>query len=185
MAYEPDKVTLRKCIGMPSGMKRLTAMACVAVLVGCVGPQISVTDASSRQVGFLVQNAALVPMRVIDDRAASYCQQHGLAYRRTDTAWITPTLKRVAYDCDWVKPLPQRKPEVAHTPARAAQRVTAKPASADMKMAAWTKAKAATAAWALCLRYDAEQKAKATTESPRNDRTGGCEFLLRAGARGA
>ena len=35
-------------------------------------------------------------------------------------------------------------------------------------MAAWTKARAATDAWALCLRFDAERKATGTTDAPES-----------------
>jgi hypothetical protein len=116
---------------------------------------------SPRRVGFLVQNALLVPMQDVDEQAASHCRQHGLSYRRTDAEWISPTLKRVAYECgSGDRPL-ARKPEVRHAAA-------AKPASEDPKAAAWTKARAATDAWALCLRFDAERKAKETTEASQS-----------------
>ena len=142
-------------------MRRLTALVCVAALAGCAGPRISVTDASPHRVGFLVQNAWLVPMQDVDDQAATHCRQHGLPSRRTDAEWISPTLQRVAYQCGWAQsPLPP-KPQVRR-PA------TPKSASQDPKAAAWTKAKAATDAWALCLRFDAERQAKETTESPQS-----------------
>jgi len=149
-------------------MKRWIAVVCVAALAGCAGPQISVTDASPRRVGFLVQNAWLVPMQDVDEQAASHCRQHGLSYRRTNAVWIGPTLKRIAYECGRVERPLTRKLEVRRTPVRAAPSATAKPASEDPKAAAWTKAKAATEAWALCLRFDAERRAKETTEAPRS-----------------
>jgi hypothetical protein len=139
-------------------MKRWTAVVCVAALAGCAQHQISVTDASPLRVGFLVQNAWMVPMQDVDEQAASYCGQHGLPYRRTDAAWVGPTLKRVTYECSRVERPPARKPEVRRS-------ATTKP---DPKAAAWIKAKAATDAWALCLRFDAERKAKETTEAPRS-----------------
>jgi hypothetical protein len=149
-------------------MKRWTAVVCVVALAGCAGPRISVTDASAGRVGFLVQNAWLVPMQDVDEQAASHCGQHGLSYRRTDAVWIGPTLKRVAYECGGAERPLMRKLEVRRTPDRAALSATAKPASEDPKVAAWTKAKAAIDAWALCLRFDAERRAKETTEAPRS-----------------
>jgi hypothetical protein len=148
----------------------------VATLAGCGGPQISVADASPGRVGFLVQKAELVPMRDVDEQAASHCRQHGLPYRRTDAEWISPTLKRVAYECGGTERSLARKPEVR----RAA---TGKAASEHPKAAAWTKAKAATNAWALCLRFDAERKAKETTEAPQlvaQDVVDACSGLERA-----
>jgi hypothetical protein len=139
-------------------MKRWIAVVCVGSLTGCAGPQISVTDASRHRVGFLVQNAWMVPMQDVDEQAASYCGQHGLPYRRTDAAWVGPTLKRVAYECGWVDQPQTRKLGDRRSTAT-------KP---DPKAAAWTKAKAATDAWALCLRFDAERKANETTEPPRS-----------------
>ena len=144
-------------------MKRWTAGVCVAFLAGCAGPQISVTEASARRVGFLVQNSWLVPMQDVDEQAAGYCRRHGLSYRRTEAVWIGPALKRVAYECGFAEQPLTPKLEVRRTPT-----ATAKPktASDDPKVAAWTKAKAATDAWALCLRFDAERRAKETTEEP-------------------
>lgn len=139
-------------------MKRWSAAVCVATLAGCAGPQISVTDASPRRIGFLVQNAWIVPMQAMNEQAASHCGQHGLSYRHTDDVWISPTLKRVAYECAGAEPLLTRRREGRHA---------ATPRRADPKVAAWTKTKAATDAWALCLRFDAERKAKETTEAPR------------------
>jgi hypothetical protein len=144
-------------------MKRWPAVICVAALAGCAGPRISVTDASPRRVEFLVQNAWLVPTQDVDEQAASICRQHGLFNRRTNAVWIGPTLKRVAYECDGAEPPLTRRREVRHTPA-----AIVKPASEDPKVAAWTKAKAATDAWVLCLRFDAERRAKETTEAPRS-----------------
>jgi hypothetical protein len=144
-------------------MKRWTAGVCVSFLAGCAGPQISVTEASARRVGFLVQNSWLVPMRDVDEQAAGYCRQHGLSYRRTEAVWIGPALKRVAYECGLAKQPLTPKLEVRRTPTATANPKTA---SDDPKVAAWTKAKAATDAWALCLRIDAERRAKETTEEP-------------------
>ena len=135
-------------------------MVCAAFLTGCSGPLISVTDAAPRRVGFLVRNAWLVPMQEVDDRAASYCRQHGSSYRRVDSSWIAPTLKQVAYECDLADRPQPRKQTV--------RRAAAKPVADDPKAAAWIKAKAATDLWALCLRFDAERKASETTETPRS-----------------
>jgi hypothetical protein len=140
--------------------RRWTIAVCIATLAGCAGPQISVTDVSPRRVGFLVQNAWRVPMQDVDEQAANHCQQQGLSYRRIEAVWISPTLRRVDYECGSAQRPSARKPEVR----RAA---TAKPASDDPKLAAWTKAKAATEAWALCLRFGAERKAKETADAPR------------------
>ena len=164
-------------------MKRWAAVACVAILAGCAGPRISVTEASPRRVGFLVRNAWLVPMRDVDEQAASHCRQHGLSSRRTDAAWIGPTLKRVMYACVWAERPLTPKLEVRRTPVHAAHSAAAKPASENPKVAAWTKAKAATDAWALCLRFDAERKAKETTEAPRSvaqEVVGACSGLEHA-----
>jgi hypothetical protein len=144
-------------------MKRWTAGVCVAFLAGCARPQISITEASARRVGFLVQNSWLVPMRDVDEQAESHCRQHGLSYRRTEAVWIGPALKRVAYECGVAEQPLTRKLEVRRTPTATANPKTA---SDDAKVAAWTKAKAATDAWALCLRFDAERRAKETTEDP-------------------
>lgn len=138
-------------------MKGWSAIVCAAILASCAGPQVSVIDASPRQIGFLVQNAWLVPMQDMNEQAASHCGRRGLSYRRKEESWISPTLKRVVYECDGVEPLLPRKLAVRH-PTR--------PERADPKVAAWTKTKAATDAWALCLRIDAERKAKETTEAP-------------------
>jgi hypothetical protein len=51
-------------------------------------------------------------------------------------------------------------------PRKATRSAPATPASEDPKVVAWTKAKTATDAWGLCLRFDAERKAKETTEAP-------------------
>ncbi len=164
-------------------MKRWIAVVCVAVLVGCARPQISVTDASPRGIGFLVKNAWLVPMQDVDERAASHCQLHGLTYRQTDAVWISSTSRRVAYACDGATPLPTPKPEVRRARVRAVRAAAAEPTAADPKVKAWTKAKAATDAWALCLRFDAERKAKATAQSPQSiaqDVVGACSGLEHA-----
>jgi hypothetical protein len=141
-------------------MKCWVAVICVASLAGCyAAPQISVTDASPRRVGLLVQNAWLVPMQKVDEQAASLCRQHGLSYRRIDAVWINRTLKQVVYDCAGMERLLARKPQVRRL-------VIAKSISNDPKTAAWTKARVATDAWALCLRFAAERKAKETTQAP-------------------
>lgn len=149
-------------------MKRWAAVVCVAIVGGCAGPRINVTDASPRRIGFLVQNAWLVPMRDVDEQAASHCRRRGMSSRRTEAAWIDPTMKRVAYQCVLAERPPAPKLEVRRTPVHVAHSATAKPASKDPAAAGWMKAKAATDAWALCLRFDAERKAKETTEAPRS-----------------
>ena len=148
-------------------MKRWTAVVCVATLAGCAGPLISVTDTSPRRIEFLVQDAWLVPTRDVDEQAASHCRQHGLSYRQTDAVWTGPRLKRIAYECVGAERPLTRKLEVRHKPVGATPSATAKAASEDPKALAWTKAKAATDAWALCLRFDAERKAKETTKVPQ------------------
>ena len=148
-------------------MKRWIAVVC-ATLAGCAGPRISVTDASARRVEFLVQNAWLAPEQDTDEQAASHCRRHGLSYRQTDAVWVSPTLKRIAYECEPAERSPTRKPEVRRTPVRAAPSTAAKPASQDPNAAAWTKVKAATDAWALCLQLDAERRAKETVEAPQS-----------------
>ena len=97
-------------------MKRWTAGVCVAFLAGCAGPQISVTEASARRVGFLVQNSWLVPMQDVDEQAAGYCRRHGLTYRRTEAVLIGPALKRVAYECGFAEQPQTPKLEVRRTP---------------------------------------------------------------------
>lgn len=141
-------------------MKRWSVLVCTIILAGCSGPQISVTDATPRRVGFLVRNAWMVPMQDIDEQAASYCQEHGLSSRRADTVWIAATLKRVAYECDGAEQAPTRK-------QKGRRQAVPKPAAEDPKAAAWTKAKAATDVWALCLRFDAERRARESAEPPR------------------
>src|SRR4051794_36513064 len=138
-----------------------------SALVGCAGPSVSVTDVSPHSIEFLVQNARLVPMQDVDEQGASHCQQHGLSYRRTDIMWLSPTSKRVAYKCIQMEAQPALKPEVRRAAVRPARPAAAKPTSADPKMVAWTKAKAATDIWALCLRFDAQRKAKETTDAPQ------------------
>jgi hypothetical protein len=140
-------------------MKRWAAVVCLATLIGCSGPKISVTDMSPHRVEFLVQNPWLVPMQDVDEQAASHCRQRNLSYRRIDAVWIGPTLKRVAYECGGAQRPLTHKREVRRS-------ATAKPASEDPKATAWMKAKAAIDAWALCLRFDAVRKAKETTEAP-------------------
>lgn len=157
-------------------MKTWAALVCIIAVAGCAGPKISVVDASPRRVGFLVQNARLVPMQDIDERAASHCRQHGLQFRRTNAVWIGPTLKRVAYECGPAEPALTRKPAVSGSSP-------ALPASADPKVVAWTKAKAAMDAWSLCLRFDAERKANETNEpsfSIAQEVVAACSALERA-----
>ena len=154
-------------------MKRWIAVVCAilvcATLAGCAEPRVSVTDASARRVEFLVQNAWLAPEQDMDEQAASHCRRHGLSYRQTDAVWVSPTLKRIAYECGPVEPSLTRKPEVRHRPVQTAHSTAAvKPASSDPKAAAWTKVKAAADAWALCLRLDAERRAKETVEAPQS-----------------
>lgn len=164
-------------------MKHWTAAVCVATLAGCANPRISVTEASPRRVGFLVQDAWLVPMQDVDEQAASHCRRHGLPYRRTDAAWVGPTLKRVAYECGPAERLLAREPEVRRVPVGAARPGPAKPAAVDPKVEAWTKAKVATDAWALCVRFDAERMAKETTEATRavaQEAVAACSGLERA-----
>jgi hypothetical protein len=156
------------CLLGQNPMKCWTAVVCVATLAGCAGPRISVTDASARRIGFLVQNAWMVPMHDVDEQAASHCGQHGLSSRQTDAAWIGPRLKRIAYECGCMERPLTRKLELRRTPVRAANSATAKRASEDPKAAAWTKARAATDIWALCLRTDAERRANDTTEASRS-----------------
>ena len=91
-------------------MKRWIAVACIAALAGCAEPRISITDASLRRFEFLVQNAWLAPLRDMDEQAASHCRQHGLSYRQTEAVWISPTLKRIAYECSGPERTPPRKP---------------------------------------------------------------------------
>jgi hypothetical protein len=102
-----------------------------------------------------------MPMQDLDELAASHCQQHRLSYRRRDVGWISPTLKRADYECGRPEQRLTRKLEVPHS-------TTANPATKDPKVAAWTKAKAATDAWALCLRFDAEREAKGSTDPPQS-----------------
>ena len=142
-------------------MKRWAAVVYVVTLAGCAGPRISVTDASPRRVAFLVQDALLVPMQDVDEQAASHCQQHGLSYRWTDAVWISPTLKRVTYQCGRAT-----RPQTRKLQAR--RSTTAKPVAEDPKVVAWAKAKVATGAWARCLQFDAERKAKETTAAPQS-----------------
>jgi hypothetical protein len=125
-----------------------------------------VTGVSPRSIEFLVQDALLVPTDDVDEQGASHCQQHGLSYRRQRVVWIGPTSKRVAYECIRAEP-PLRK-LAARTPARPAGSMTAKLASKDPKIAAWAKAKTATDVWALCLRFDAERKAKESADAPQS-----------------
>jgi hypothetical protein len=139
-----------------------------STLAGCAGPSISVTDVSPHSIEFLVQNARLVPMQDVDEQGASHCQQHGLSYRRTDVMWVGPTSKRVVYECIRMEAQPALKPKIRRAPVRPARPAAAKPTSADPKIAAWTKAKAATDIWALCLRFDAQRKAKETTDAPQS-----------------
>jgi hypothetical protein len=103
-------------------------------------------------------------MQDVDEQAAGYCRQRGLSYRRTEAVSIGPALKRVAYECALAKQPLTPKLEVRRTPT-----ATPKPktASDDHKVAAWTNVKAATDAWALCLQFDAERRAKETTEEPQ------------------
>jgi hypothetical protein len=145
-------------------MNRWTAGACVAFLAGCAGPQISVTEASARRVGFLVQNARLVPLQDVDEQAADYCRQRGRASRRTEAVWVGPALKRVVYECDLADQRPTPNLEVRRMPTASAKPKTAP--DDDLKVAAWAKARAATDQWALCLGIDAERRAKETTEEP-------------------
>ena len=94
----------------------------------------------------------------LGEQAASHCQRHGLSYRLTDDAWIGPTLRRIIYECGKAEqPLPH-KMTVHHAPP-------VKPTSEDPKAAAWTKAKTAIDVWSFCLRFDADQRAKETTEA--------------------
>jgi len=145
-------------------MKRWASVVCAAALAGCAGPRVSMTEVSPRGVAFLVQNARLVPMKDVDEQGASYCQQHGLSYRREEVVWTGPATKRVAYECIRTQP-PMRK-QAARTSARPAGSGIARPASKKPKVAAWAKVKAATDVWALCLRFDAEREAKETTDVP-------------------
>jgi hypothetical protein len=140
-----------------------TAGVCVAFLAGCAGPQISVTEASARRVGFLVQNAQLVPMQDVDEQAADYCRQHRLSYRRTEAVWIGPALKRVAYECGPAEQRLTPKLEVRRRPTASAKPKTAPD---DLRVAAWAKARAATDQWALCLRINAARRANETTAEP-------------------
>jgi hypothetical protein len=140
-------------------MKRWTIVVWVAALAGCAGPKVSLTDVSQRRVGFLVQDAWFIPMQDLDERAASHCGQHGLSYRRMDDVWISPTLKRVVYECS--------EAEGPLTRKLAVRRAAPRRAAMDPQVTAWTKAKAAIEAWAVCLRFDAERKANETTEAPR------------------
>jgi hypothetical protein len=144
------------------------AVMCFSTLVGCAGPSVSVINVSPQGIEFLVQNARLVPMQDVDDQGASHCQQHGLSYRQTDVMWIGPTSKRVAYECIRMEAQPALKPQVRRAPVRPARPAAAKPTSADPKMVAWKKAKAAADTWALCLRFDAQRKAKETMDAPQS-----------------
>ena len=90
-------------------MKRWITVVCVAALSGCTEPHVSVTDASPRRIGFLVENAELMSMPDLGEQAASHCQRHGLSYRLTDDAWIGPTLRRIIYECGKAEqPLPHK-----------------------------------------------------------------------------
>lgn len=141
-------------------MKRWTMVVWVAALGGCAGSKVSVIDVSQRGVGFLVQDAQFVSMQDLDKRAASHCQQHGLPYRRTDDLSIGRNLKRIVYECG--------EPQQPSTRKLAVRRsAPAKRPGMDPQVMAWMKAKAATDAWALCLRFDAERKANETTDTPR------------------
>ena len=144
------------------------AVLCFSALAGCAGPSVGVIAVSPHSIEFLVQNARLVPMQDVDEQGASHCQQHGLSYRRTDAIWVGSTSKRVAYECIQMEAQPVLKSEVRRAPVRPARPAAAKPTSADPKIVAWRKAKAATDTWALCLRFDAQRKAKETTDAPRS-----------------
>ncbi len=164
-------------------MNRWTAGVCIAALAGCAGPRISVTDASPGRFEFLVQDAGPVPMQDMDEQAASHCRQYGRSYRRTKAVWTSPTLKRVAYECGPAERSPKRQPEARRTPSHATPATAAKPASNDPRPAAWAKVKAATDAWALCLRLDAERRARETTEAPQlvaEKAVGACSGLEQA-----
>lgn len=176
-------------------MKHWTAVVCVSILAGCAGPRISVTDASSRRVEFLVENVWEGPVQNqdMDEWAASYCRQRGLPSRQTDAVWTGPARERVGYECGpmeqpsepppvqtveqppmptptvlhTVEQPPTPTPTVQHTPAPVAHLTTVKSASHSSKAVAWSKAKTAIEAWVLCLRFDGERKAKETTEAPQ------------------
>ena len=148
-------------------MKRWTAMACATILAGCAGPQISLTDASPRRVAFLVHNAWLVPRQDLDAQAASYCRQHGRAFRQANARWITPATKQVTYECTGAARPPPSQPEVGLAPVRRAHHEVRQPAVRDLRAAAWAKAQAATDTWALCLRFGAERQAIDTAEAPQ------------------
>ena len=166
-------------------MKRWLTGVCVATLAGCAEPRISVTDASPRRIEFLVQDARSVPVRDMDKQAASHCRRHGLSYRQTDAVWTSPTLKRITYECRPAKPPLKRRPEPRRMAVQAPPATAAKPVSKDPRAVAWAKVKAATDAWALCLRLDAERRAQETTEAPQSVAREAVGCLLRIGACGA
>lgn len=146
-------------------MTRWTAVVCVATLAGCAGPQISITDVSPRRIEFLVQNAWLVPMQEVDKQAANHCWHHRLSYRQTESVWIGPSFKQVAYQCVSAA---SHKPEAPRTSVHPSPSAVAKPASKDLKAAAWANAKTAADEWALCLRFVGERKAQETVEAPQS-----------------
>lgn len=80
---------------------------------------------------------------------------------------VGPTLRRVEYECASGERPPTPQLEVRRTPPPVARAASARPAPEGPKVAAWTKAKAATDAWALCLQFDAERKAGETTKVPQ------------------
>lgn len=145
-------------------MRGWVALACLALAAGCTTPQISMTDATRQHVTFLVRNPLMTPRQAVFQQAAGYCRQLGRSYQPTKTISINTNLTEMSFDCVEAEAPSSRSAEMRRKPPRPARVAAEKPPRSDVKAAAWAQAKTAADAWALCLRFGAERKAKESAD---------------------
>lgn len=140
-------------------MKYWIALLCLAGECACAAPRISVTQSSQRSVVLLVQDAQSMPMQEVDAEASGHCRQYGRSARRAGVAWTGPNSKQISYVCDDDRSPRKAEIKIRRPPPRRHGTI---PATASVKSQAWQEAKAATEAWATCVRLEAERAAKET-----------------------
>jgi hypothetical protein len=148
-------------------MKRRIVLAALALLAGCgEQPRVILTSAKPHSIQFFVQGARFVPLREVEDRAASHCGIVGLVARRTHAEWINDQSMTFRFDCeDRHRPpaekLADRKPiEPPVRPSKADGAVSL----GDPKQAAWNRANAMSPGWVKCISDGAVRTARATDD---------------------